>query len=103
MKLIQIVTARGALQKLIVQDLPLRTAYQVVELVEKCNRHLSFYSQMRQKLGAMPDEKKLSELNNFEILDLDDSTPIEIHADDSLRLSAADIIDLEPFVRFTFD
>lgn len=101
MKLINIVNARGALQKLVAQDLPLRTAFEVVELVEKCNRHLGFFSQMRQKLGALPDEKKLSELENFEVTDLD-RLRIEIRADDSLRLSAADVKVLEPFVRFIF-
>ena len=58
MKLIEIVNARGALQKLVVQDLPLRTAFRVVEVVEKCNRHLRFFSQERQKLGAIPDEAR---------------------------------------------
>lgn len=102
MKLITIVNARGALQKLVAQDLPLRTAYQVVGLVEKCNRHLSFFSQMRQKLGALPEETKLAELENFEVTDLDDDAPIEIRADDRLMLSAADVKALEPFVRFIF-
>lgn len=101
MKLIEIVNARGALQKLVVQDLPLRTAFRVVEVVEKCNRHLHFFSQERQKLGAIPDEEKLAELENFEISDIDSETPIEILADDSLRLSAGDIKALEPFVRFS--
>lgn len=102
MKLIEIVNARGAMQKLVAQDLPLRTAYQVVGLVETCNRHLGFFSQMRQKLGALPEETKLAELENFEISDLDGIVPIEIRADDSLRLSAADIKVLEPFVSFIF-
>lgn len=100
MKLIAIVNARGALQKLITQDLPLRTAFRIGELVEKCNRHLAFFSQIRQNLGALPDEVKLAELESFEVSDLGKDLPIEICADDSLRLSAADIKALEPFVRF---
>ena len=99
MKLIEIVNARMALQKLAEQDLPLSTAFELVELIEKCNRHLGFFSQMRQKLGALPDETKLAELENFDVPDLD-GLPIEIHADDSLRLSAADVKALEPFVKF---
>ena len=99
MKLINIVNARGSLQKLVAQDLPLRTAFEVMELVEKCNRHLGFFSQERQKLGALPDDKKLSDLEHFEVSDLD-GPPIEIRADDNLRLSAADVKALEPFVRF---
>ena len=101
MKLIDIVNARGALQKLVAQDLPLRTAFEVVGLVEKCNRHLSFFSQERQKLGALPDAEKLAKLESFDVPDLDD-LPIEIRADDRLRLSAADVKALEPFVRFVF-
>ena len=99
MKLIEIVNARCSLQKLIAQDLPLRTAFQIVDLVEKCNRHLGFFSQMRQKLGALPDETKLAELENFEVSDLGE-LPIEIFATDSMRLSAADLKALEPFVKF---
>lgn len=103
MKLINIVNARYALQKLIAQDLPLRTAYALVNLVEKCNRHLSFFSQMRQTLGAEPDEDKLRELENFEVEDLDASAPVEVKAAENLRLSASDIKVLEPFVRFVFE
>lgn len=99
MKLIEIVNARMALQKLAEQDLPLSTAFELVELVEKCNRHLAFFSHIRQKLGALPDETKLAELEGFEVTDLD-MLPIEIRADDSLRLSAADVKALEPFVKF---
>ncbi len=101
MKLINIVNARGALQKLVAQDLPLKTAFEIVELVDKCNRHLQFFSQERQKLGALPDEQKLAELESFDVPDLD-NLPIEIVADDSLRLSAADVKALGPFVRFIF-
>lgn len=101
MKLINIVNARGALQKLVAQDLPLKTAFEIVELVDKCNRHLQFFSQERQKLGALPDEHKLAELESFDVPDLD-NLPIEIVADDSLRLSAADVKALGPLVRFIF-
>ena len=99
MKLIEIVNARGSLQKLIAQDLPLHKAFQIVELVEMCNRHLAFFSHIRQKLGALPDEAKLAELENFEVTDLGD-LPIEILAEESLRLSASDVKALEPFVKF---
>ena len=99
MKLIDIVNARMALQKLTEQDLPLRTAFEIVELVERCNRHLAFFSHIRQKLGALPDETKLAELENFEVTDLDE-LPIEILAEESLRLSASDVKALEPFVKF---
>lgn len=103
MQLINIVNARFALQKLIAQDLPLRKAYELVGLVEKCNRHLAFFSQMRQTLGAEPDKDKLRELEAFEVDDLDDALPIEISNTENLRLSAADLKVLEPFVRFSFE
>ena len=99
MKLIDIVNARMALQKLTEQDLPLRTAFEIVALVERCNRHLAFFSHIRQKLGALPDEAKLAELENFEVTDLGE-LPIEILAEESLRLSASDVKALEPFVKF---
>ena len=99
MKLIEIVNARCSLQKLIAQDLPLHTAFEVMELVERCNKHLGFFSQMRQKLGAQPDEEKLAELENFEVTDLGE-LPIEILAEESMRLSASDVKALEPFVKF---
>ena len=43
MKLNTIVNAGPSLQKLILQDVPIKTAYALAMLIDKLNPHLSFY------------------------------------------------------------
>lgn len=97
MKLITIVNARAALQKLSVQDLPIRSAWEVVKLIDECNVHLMFYGQQMQK---KPDREHLQELNEMEISGFDARVKIRVPLAEDLRLSAADIKALEPFVEF---
>ena len=99
MKLIEIVTARHALQKLIAQDLPLRVAYRLMKLTDSCNFHLNFYGNERMKLGTDPDPARLAALNEMEVTDLKE-TQLRIPICDDLKLSAADIKALEPFIVF---
>ena len=99
MKLMEIVNARHALQKLIAQDLPLRVAYRLMKLTDACNFHLEFYGQERMKLGENPDPDRLQELDEMEVTDLKE-TQFRIPIADDLKLSAADIKALEPFIVF---
>ncbi|MBR4472510.1 MAG: hypothetical protein IKS55_02625 [Oscillospiraceae bacterium] len=100
MKLIDIVNARGSLQKLAAQDLPLKTALAVVRTVETANSYLGFYGGEIAKFNPEEDPARLRELNEMEI---DDFNPekIAISTDlDGIRLSASDVKMLEPFVEF---
>lgn len=96
MKLFTIVQAHQGLQKLLGQDLPLRQAYQVMQLVEKCNPNLMFYANELKKAGE--DEEKIKALNEYSIeMDLE---KIRIPLDTDIRLTASDVKFLSPFVEF---
>ena len=99
MKLIDIVNARGSLQKLISQDLPLRLAYRLTRLTDAINFHLNFYGTERMKLGENPDQEKLRELEEMEISDIP-QTKLSLPIRDGLVLSATDVKMLEPFIEF---
>ena len=95
MRLYDIVLAAQPLQKLVNQDLPLREAYKVAMLATRVNPHLEFYGAELAK-GKFEDE-----LNDFDVPDFDTAQPIELSLALDLKLSAADIKRLEPFVTFT--
>lgn len=99
MKLTEIINARDALQKLVAQDLPIRTAYEVMKLTEECNRHLGFYGQELSKFDPAADPGRLDELNNMEI-STGSGQKITIALDSAIRLSASDIKMLLPLVDF---
>lgn len=95
MRLYDIVLAAQPLQKLVNQDLPLRQAYKVAMLATRVNPHLEFYGAELAK-GKFEDE-----LNDFDVPDFDTAQPIQLSLALELKLSAADIKRLEPFVTFT--
>lgn len=95
MRLYDIVLAAQPLQKLVNQDLPLREAYKVAMLATRVNPHLEFYGAELAK-GKFEDA-----LNDFDVSDFDTVEPIELSLALDLKLSAADIKRLEPFVTFT--
>lgn len=95
MRLYDIVLAAQPLQKLVNQDLPLREAYKVAMLATRVNPHLEFYGAELAK-GKFEDE-----LNDFDVSDFDTAQPIQLSLALDLKLSAADIKRLEPFVTFT--
>ena len=101
MKLITIVNARLALQKLVEQPLPLRTAWQVMQLVDRCNIHLQFYGDRRRQLGADPDPDQLDELNSMEISELNATVRIQLPIGSNVQLSDSEVKSLQPFVEFT--
>ena len=98
MKLIDLVNARDSLQKLIAQDLPIRTAYDLMQLTDECNRHLGFYGGELAKFDPARDPERLKELDNMEI-DID-AERITISLDGDLKLSAGDVKMLMPLVDF---
>lgn len=98
MKLIDLVNARDSLQKLIGQDLPIRTAYQLMKLTDECNRHLGFYGGELAKFDPAKDPERLAELDNMEV-DIDEMR-ITISLDGDLKISAADVKMLMPLIEF---
>lgn len=98
MKLIDLVNARDSLQKLVAQDLPIRTAYELANLTDECNRHLVFYGGELAKFDPVKDPERLKELDNMEV-DID-AERIAISLDGDLKLSAGDVKMLMPLVDF---
>lgn len=96
MKLIELVNARVALGKLIVQDLPIRTAYKLMKLTDECNRHLGFYGQEIAKFNPEEDSERLKELNEMDI----DVEKVAIDMSGDIVLSASDIKALVPLIEF---
>lgn len=99
MKLIDLVNARDSLQKLVAQDLPVRTAYQLMNLTDDCNRHLGFYGGELAKFDPAKEPERLAELDNMEI-DIDPEEKVVINLDGDLKLSAGDVKMLMPLVEF---
>lgn len=99
MRLIEIVNARDSLQKLIVQDLPIRTAYELMKFTDEANRHLSFYGQELGKFNPEEDPERLEELNEMDV-DIDGTDRVKISLDWGLKLSASDVKMLAPLVNF---
>lgn len=99
MKLIELVNARNSLQKLVAQDLPVRTAYDLVKLTDECNRHLGFYGAELAKFDPEKDPLRLAELDGMEI-SVGTEEKIVIRMDWDLKLSAGDVKMLMPLVDF---
>lgn len=98
MKLIDLVNARDSLQKLVAQDLPLRTAYSLMQLTDECNKHLGFYGGELAKFDPEKNPERLAELDNMEIsIDME---RITISLEGDLKLSAGDVKMLMPLVEF---
>lgn len=100
MKLIELVSARTALGKLVAQDLPIRTAYELMKLTDEANRHLLFYGQELAKFDPEKDPERLEDLENMEI-DIGGAERLQIGLDGELKLSAGDVKALTALVEFT--
>lgn len=97
MKLIDLVNARDSLQKLIVQDLPIRKAYELMELTDLCNRHLAFYGQEIAKFNPAENPDRLKDLDEMAVEDI---ARITVPTTDNLKLSASDVKMLLPLIDF---
>ncbi len=98
MKLKTIVNASPSLQKLILQDVPIQTAYALAMLIDKLNPHLSFYgTEVSKRYGSA---ERMEELENLDIPEMENVQKISMPLIGSVTLSAADIKRLEPFVNF---
>lgn len=99
-KIETIIGAIPALRKLNELDLPLTKSFEVFGLVGAADKALSFFTEKREIIQKKADnrDKELDELVNREI-ELD-TEKISITISDDLRLSAADIRQLMPFIDF---
>lgn len=97
MRMIELASASEAFKKLIVQDMPMKQAYSIVLLVDRCNPHLSFYGN---EILKRRTAEQIEELNNMRVEGFDDFEKIKITLSDDIKLSASDIKCLEPFIDF---
>lgn len=102
MTLYNILLARSGMQKLVGQNLPLKTAYRLSKIVRKVNEELDFFREKEAELKARHEYKvpadEYEELLNLEI---DWEEPkVEIPLDENVSLSAADVEALDEFVSF---
>lgn len=115
-KFSKLVEATEAFRKLSAQDLEIKKAVEVSRLIKKLEKEYEVfkgnYTKILQKYGKLKDEEareyefvgdnrekfthEVEELMNIECTI--DSEPIEIN--DDIRLSAAQVIALEDFIRF---
>ena len=99
-KIGNLIDAVPALRKLNSLDLPLKTSYKVYKLVEEVNKSLGFFTEKREKIQKKADNQdaELRELVNQE--EEISSGKITITLTDDVKLSAADISALLPFIDF---
>lgn len=102
MKAYNLVDAVQALNKLVREDLPLRTAYRLSKMVRRVNEELDFFKAKETELKAKHEYKvPVSEYNELLNLEIDwDEPKIEIPLDENISLSVADIEALTPFIEF---
>lgn len=100
MKLNTIVSAAASLQKIVAQDLPLRSAFELSHLIDTLNPCLEFYGREFLKAAAAKDsEGAVAELLDFEA-NVELPRKVSLPLDLPLMLTPADIKFLTPFVEF---
>ena len=99
-KISTLIDAVPALRKLNSLDLPLKTSFKVYKLVAAVDSELSFFTERREAIQKKADNRdaEIQELVNQEV-ELDAGRVAIIMTDD-LRLSAADLAALMPFIDF---
>ena len=99
-KISTLIDAVPALRKLNSLDLPLKTSFKVYKLVAAVDSELSFFTERREAIQKKADNRdaEIQELVNQEV-EMDVERVVIIMTDD-LRLSAADLAALMPFIDF---
>ena len=95
--IIQAINGMNSTQSPTMDDLNRRN--ENYKLVDQLNPQLVFFERELCKLG--PDDARRMELLEFNVPELDGLQRIQICCSDSIRLSVADLKNLEPFVIFT--
>ena len=102
MTLYNILAAKNGIQKLVGQDLPLKTAYRLSKIVRRVNEELDFFREKEAELKAKHEYKvPANEYEELLRLEIDwDEPKVEIPLDENVSLSAADVEALDEFVEF---
>lgn len=116
MKIIDIISAKGLLQKISeCKDIPTRLAYNIYILLNSLNATLDFYDEQKKKVfeeygvregdNIIIPEDKIEEvepiLNELVSVEIDDPPKkVDVSLDINLGISPADINLLVPFINF---
>ena len=118
MKMKTLVDAVPSIKKIANEELPMGTLYKVKRILDKLESHLAFYDEKRQSIlekycdvedgRYVPKEEcaerlenEMRELLDVE-LDMEGIQKLKLKADDSMRLSYADLCALKEFIEFEF-
>ena len=96
MQMRTLVQAAPGLQKLIWQELPIDKAYKLSCQIDHINKALEFYGR---EMAKNPTGEKLESLLSYDV-GFDNMMPIRLSTALPLKLSAAEIKQIEPFVVF---
>ena len=118
MKIKNIVNALPSLQKFTTVELPCRILYKINKLMDRLESELKFYNKQRtqifEKYNIQVEDGNLrlneddveafeKELNELLDLEVEDIKPIDLPADDNIRLSYNDIKALEGIINIQFE
>jgi len=107
LKIIELLNAIPAMQKLSAADLSLKCCHQLDKLFEKVDNEITFFNRKLQELqGKYPEagdefKEKQSELLNFEI-EIDFVRPV-IRESENIRISVNDKRFLKEFIDFIYE
>lgn len=98
-----ILSAVPAFQKLVAQDLPIRTAYRLHKMIRRVNEEIDFFRMKEGEIRAKHENPNspalLAELDELLKLPIEwELDPLPLSPDEPLRLSCADLDALEGFV-----
>lgn len=96
MQMRTLVQAAPGLQKLIWQDLPIDKAFKLSQQIDHINKALEFYGR---EVAKNPNAEKLESLLSYDV-GFNDMLPIRLSTGLPLKLSAAEVKQIEPFVVF---
>lgn len=113
MKIIQVVNALPALQKLAGQDLSIKKLYKISKLLGSLEEEIAFYNEQRQKILGQycdivgnqyvpraEDEAKMNaEMSELLETDIDEVQEVIIGDDENVKLSYNDIVLLDSFIK----
>ena len=96
MEMRTLVQAAPGLQKLIWQELPIDKAFKLSQQIDHINRALEFYGR---EMAKNPDAEKIEKLLSYDV-GFADLEPMRLSVALPLKLSAAEVKQVAPFVVF---
>jgi hypothetical protein len=106
MKYGTLVASVRVMRELIVQPMPLRTAYALHKITTKMDEELGFYTKKHNEIAQseLSEEEKTRQITELLNMDIEwDLAPVHLSLNDDIRLSAADIDAAKGLIEFDED